>query len=145
MASLLFNWRRRALTSIFCASFQEIRGNIRVHCRLRPLISRLDSPGDEESLGREGTPSERVVALLDEEKLMVRPTKPVGGQMQRKEFEFERVYSPDTDQQSLFEDVAPLLTSLLDGWVRDFLTETTLLSFEMKFLRRVWVSQVVSG
>lgn len=53
--------------------------------------------------------------LLDEEKLMVRPTKPVGGQMQRKEFEFERVYSPDTDQQSLFEDVAPLLTSLLDG------------------------------
>lgn len=94
----------------------EIRGNIRVHCRLRPLISRLDSPGDEESLGREGTPSERVVALLDEEKLMVRPTKPVGGQMQRKEFEFERVYSPDTDQQSLFEDVAPLLTSLLDGY-----------------------------
>lgn len=83
--------------------------------------------------------------LLDEEKLMVRPTKPVGGQMQRKEFEFERVYSPDTDQQSLFEDVAPLLTSLLDGYVIDFLTETTLLSFEMKFLKRVWVSQVVSG
>lgn len=104
-----------ALTSIVWASLQEIRGNIRVHCRLRPLISRLDSPGDEDSLGREGTPSERVVDLLDEEKLMVRPTKPVGGQMQRKEFEFERVYSPDTDQQSLFDDVAPLLTSLLDG------------------------------
>ena len=35
--------------------------------------------------------------------------------MQKKEFEFERVYGPDTDQKSLFDDVAPLLTSLLDG------------------------------
>ena len=31
------------------------------------------------------------------------------------EFEFERVYGPDTDQKSLFDDVKPLLTSLLDG------------------------------
>ena len=94
---------------------QEIRGNIRVHCRLRPSIGRLDSPGDEESLGMAGTPSEKVVELLDEEKIQVKPSKPVGGQMQKKEFEFERVYGPDTDQQSLFDDVAPLLTSLLDG------------------------------
>lgn len=95
-------------------SLKEIRGNIRVHCRLRPLISRLDSPGDEDSLGLAGTPSERVVDRLDDEKLMVRPAKPVGGQMQRKEYEFERVYT-DIDQKSLFDDVAPLLTSLLDG------------------------------
>lgn len=94
----------------------EMRGNIRVHCRLRPLISRLDSPGDEESLGMAGTPSERVVDLQDEDKLIVRPAKPVGGQMQKKEFEFERVYGPDTDQKSLFDDVKPLLTSLLDGY-----------------------------
>lgn len=86
-----------------------------MHCRLRPLISRLDSPGDEESLGMTGTPSERVVDLQDEDKLIVRPAKPVGGQMQKKEFEFERVYGPDTDQKSLFDDVKPLLTSLLDG------------------------------
>ena len=62
-----------------------------------------------------GTPSEKVVELLDEEKIVVKPAKPIGGQFQKKEFEFERVYSPETDQQSLFNDVAPLLTSLLDG------------------------------
>ncbi|CAH3032783.1 unnamed protein product [Porites lobata] len=94
----------------------EIRGNIRVHCRLRPCIGRLDSPGDEESLGMAGTPSEKVVELLDEEKILVKPSKPIGGQLQKKEFEFERVYSPETDQESLFDDVAPLLTSLLDGY-----------------------------
>ncbi|CAH3036948.1 unnamed protein product [Porites evermanni] len=94
----------------------EIRGNIRVHCRLRPCIGRLDSPGDEESLGMTGTPSEKVVELLDEEKILVKPSKPIGGQLQKKEFEFERVYGPETDQESLFDDVAPLLTSLLDGY-----------------------------
>lgn len=94
----------------------EIRGNIRVHCRLRPSIGRLDAPGDEDSLGMAGTPSEKVVELLDEEKILVKPSKPIGGQFQKKEFEFERVYGPETDQQSLFEDVAPLLTSLLDGY-----------------------------
>ena len=86
-----------------------------MHCRLRPLISRLDSPGDEDALGQAGTPSEKVVTIADEEKLLVTPSKPVGAQMQRKEYEFERVYSPDTDQKTLFTDVAPLLTSLLDG------------------------------
>ena len=64
-----------------------------------------------------GTPSEKVVELLDEEKILVKPSKPIGGQLQKKEFEFERVYGPETDQESLFDDVAPLLTSLLDGWV----------------------------
>lgn len=94
----------------------EIRGNIRVHCRLRPSIGRLDAPGDEESLGVTGTPSERVVEVIDEEKIQVKPSKPIGGQMQKREYEFERVYGPQTDQHSLFEDVAPLLTSLLDGY-----------------------------
>lgn len=95
----------------------EIRGNIRVHCRLRPSIGRLDAPGlDEDSLGMSGTPSEKVVEVLDEEKIQVKPSKPIGGQMQKKDFEFERVYGPETDQHSVFDDVAPLLTSLLDGY-----------------------------
>ena len=71
---------------------------------------------DEDSLGMSGTPSEKVVEVLDEEKIQVKPSKPIGGQMQKKDFEFERVYGPETDQHSLFDDVAPLLTSLLDGW-----------------------------
>ncbi|XP_059841251.1 kinesin-like protein KIF25 [Hypanus sabinus] len=31
-------------------------------------------------------------------------------------FEFERVYGPDDSQESIFEEVRPLLTSLLDGY-----------------------------
>ncbi|XP_067845664.1 kinesin-like protein KIF25 [Heptranchias perlo] len=33
-----------------------------------------------------------------------------------KMFEFERVYGPDDSQESVFEEVLPLLTSLLDGY-----------------------------
>ncbi len=34
-----------------------------------------------------------------------------------KAFEFERVYNPTDTQDTVFDDVAPLLTSLLDGYV----------------------------
>jgi len=32
-----------------------------------------------------------------------------------KTFEYERVYEPTDEQKTVFGDVAPLLTSLLDG------------------------------
>ena len=82
---------------------------------MRKLIAAIDSGGDEESLGRAGTPSERVVVVEDEENITVMPSKPIGGQVQKKSFEFERVYTPENTQTDVFKDVAPLLTSLLDG------------------------------
>ena len=87
-----------------------------MHCRVRKLIAAIDSGGDQESLGKPGTPSERVViAENDQETITVMPSKPIGGQVQKKSFEFERVYSPNNTQEDVFKDVAPLLTSLLDG------------------------------
>ncbi|XP_075410321.1 kinesin-like protein KIF25 [Tenrec ecaudatus] len=56
----------------------ELRGSIRVHCRIRPLLP-FDSSFDD------------------------------GGQP-------DRVYSPAEGQDAVFEDVRPLLTSLLDGY-----------------------------
>ncbi|XP_048577649.1 kinesin-like protein KIN-14H isoform X5 [Nematostella vectensis] len=93
----------------------EIRGNIRVHCRLRPLIGVIDAHGDG-NIGQAGTPSEQVVHAIDEETLSVVPNKPGGGASQPKIYEFERVYNEETDQKAVFSDVAPLLTSLLDGY-----------------------------
>ena len=81
-------------------------------CRVRPLIASLDSQGDKDSLGKAGTPSEQVVFVADEENISVNTPKPSGGQ---RGFEFERVFNPQATQENIFSDVAPLLTSLLDG------------------------------
>ncbi|XP_015277653.1 PREDICTED: kinesin-like protein KIF25 [Gekko japonicus] len=59
-------------------SLIELRGNIRVHCRIRPLLPFDTAPGE----------------------LMLE----------------DRVYSAAETQETVFADVSPLLTSLLDGY-----------------------------
>ena len=95
---------------------QELRGNIRVHCRVRPLIAALDSGGVSRDLGKVGTAFEQVVNVVDDETVSVLPNKAMSGStIQKKKFEFERVYEQNATQEFVFEDVSPLLTSLLDG------------------------------
>lgn len=107
----------------------ELRGNIRVHCRLRPLLyfdngkisplEALQGKGDSleltgtADLGRPGTASEQVVHALDDENISVNSSKPASVP---KAFEFEHVYFPGDAQELIFEEVQPLITSLLDGY-----------------------------
>lgn len=86
-----------------------------MHCRVRPLIAALDSGGASKDLGRAGTAFEQVVNVLDDENVAVLPNKAISGSVQKKRFEFERVYEQKASQEFVFEDVSPLLTSLLDG------------------------------
>uniref|UniRef100_A0A8C0FHD7 Kinesin family member 25 n=1 Tax=Bubo bubo TaxID=30461 RepID=A0A8C0FHD7_BUBBB len=80
--------KRRALHN----SLVELRGNIRVHCRIRPLL-----PFDTA------------------ETVLVKCSRP-GHAAINKTFQFERVYNASESQDTVFADVAPLLTSLLDGY-----------------------------
>nr|XP_039248539.1 kinesin-like protein KIF25 [Styela clava] len=106
----------------------ELRGNIRVHCRLRPLLAfdngnlspldALHGKGDMNELygtelGKPGSSSEQVVHAIDDENISVLSTKPAAIP---KAFEFEHVYFPGDAQDLIFEEVQPLITSLLDGY-----------------------------
>ncbi|KAM3602629.1 uncharacterized protein V6R79_007710 [Siganus canaliculatus] len=91
----------------------ELRGNIRVHCRVRPVL-----PFDHVQSTASGSgpaPSEEVVSAVCEDTVMVNCMK-TGMPVQNKTFEFERVYGPEDSQDVVFEEVKPLLTSLLDGY-----------------------------
>ncbi|KAL3882040.1 hypothetical protein ACJMK2_028420 [Sinanodonta woodiana] len=98
--------RRQELHNIL----MELRGNIRVHCRIRPLMEFDCGSDDTVTFGRPGTKSEVVVHYVDEENICVRTTK------HNKVFEYERVYSPSEGQDQVFDEVQPMLTSLLDGY-----------------------------
>ena len=82
---------------------------------MRPLIAALDSGGVKKDLGKAGTAFEQVVNVIDDENVSVLPNKAMAGSIQKKIFEFERVYEQSASQEFVFEDVSPLLTSLLDG------------------------------
>eukprot|EP00066_Takifugu_rubripes_P021206 XP_011610472.1 PREDICTED: kinesin-like protein KIF25 [Takifugu rubripes] len=91
----------------------ELRGNIRVHCRVRPVL-----PFDHiqsSFLGSGPASSEEVITAISDDTVLVNCVKS-GVPVQHKMFEFERVHGPDDSQNTVFEEVKPLLTSLLDGY-----------------------------
>ncbi|CAN8292630.1 unnamed protein product [Cochlearia groenlandica] len=82
---------------------QELKGNIRVYCRVRPFL-----PGQGES--------NTVVEHIGEygELVVLNPTKP--GKDGCRKFRFNKVYSPASTQAEVFLDIKPLVRSVLDGY-----------------------------
>uniref|UniRef100_A0A673U165 Kinesin-like protein n=2 Tax=Suricata suricatta TaxID=37032 RepID=A0A673U165_SURSU len=109
---LLERRRRRELHN----RLVELRGNIRVHCRIRPLLP-FDEESDDPASGNSSEPAE-VVQAVDEETVLVKCDRPAHPLI-NKTYRFERVYGPAESQQVVFEDVRPLLTSLLDGLISE--------------------------
>ncbi|CAI9102423.1 OLC1v1000688C1 [Oldenlandia corymbosa var. corymbosa] len=74
----------------------DIKGNIRVFCRVRPFLS---------------TAKKRIQQPLsiDQEKVVIR----YGGT--RKEFGFDQVFPQESSQEDVFAEVEPILRSALDG------------------------------
>ncbi|NXN12388.1 KIF25 protein, partial [Indicator maculatus] len=103
--------KRRALHN----SLVELRGNIRVHCRIRPLLPFDAAAGHSVSQDRQRNLSEKVTYAADDETVLVKCSRP-GYTSINKSFQFERVYNALESQDTVFADVAPLLTSLLDGY-----------------------------
>nr|XP_025973043.1 kinesin-like protein KIF25 isoform X4 [Dromaius novaehollandiae] len=103
--------KRRALHN----SLVELRGNIRVHCRIRPLLAFDTAAGHTIPQDRQRNFSEKVAYAADDETVLVKCNRP-GHASINKTFQFERVYNASESQDTVFADVAPLLTSLLDGY-----------------------------
>jgi len=81
---------------------QDLRGNIRVYCRVRPF-----HPGKVSS-------SSSVAGLEDRTITVMIPSK--YGKDSRKSFTFNRVFGPLTTQEEVFTDMQPLVRSVLDGF-----------------------------
>ncbi|KAM4529544.1 kinesin-like protein KIF25 [Fundulus diaphanus] len=89
----------------------EVRGNIRVHCRVRPVLH-----FDHVQTSNCGSASpDLVVHTMSDDAVMVNCLR-TGMPVQQKMFEFERVHGPEDSQEAVFEEVKSLLTSLLDGY-----------------------------
>eukprot|EP00731_Ephydatia_muelleri_P032201 Em0023g708a len=100
-------WKRKQLHN----TLVELRGNIQVCCRVRPVL-----PSDSDGLV--GQRASACINCTDEETICIWQSKTsVSGLMQEeKQYEFDRVFSPSEGQGAVFEEIKPLLTSLLDGY-----------------------------
>lgn len=90
--------------------YQELKGNIRVMCRVRPVLD--ESEGSEASLQfPDEKTSAKIGVLGPEEKSSL-------GNVTRKEypFEFDRVFTPQVDNEEIFGEISQLVQSALDGY-----------------------------
>ncbi|TVU33173.1 hypothetical protein EJB05_24959, partial [Eragrostis curvula] len=82
---------------------QELKGNIRVYCRIRPFRPTEDEKATSvEYIGENG------------ELVLSNPTKK--GKEGGKNFTFNKVFGPTTTQDMVFKDIQPLIRSVLDGY-----------------------------
>ncbi|XP_057250832.1 kinesin-like protein KIN-14J isoform X2 [Beta vulgaris subsp. vulgaris] len=82
---------------------QDLKGNIRVYCRIRPFL-----PGQNEK--------QTTIEYIGEngELVVFNPLKP--GKDSRRLFKFNKVFAPTASQEEVFIDTQPLIRSVLDGY-----------------------------
>jgi kinesin family protein C1 len=89
---------------------QELKGNIRVYCRVRPMSKDEPAPTDQ---------SHRITYPTDE-KICITTTEKsnIGGTDKAKEwpFTFNRTFDPKANQQAIFDEISGLVQSALDGF-----------------------------
>jgi len=93
--------RRRKLHNIL----QELKGNIRVMCRVRPLLyHEIKKIGDKSAGDWIQIPEECMITAANEEANKICS------------YEFDRVFSQKEAQDIVFEEVQPMITSAMDGY-----------------------------
>ncbi|WCJ26284.1 Kinesin-like protein KIN-14J [Euphorbia peplus] len=82
---------------------QDLKGNIRVYCRIRPFLpGQCKKQTTIEYIGENG------------ELVVSNPLKP--GKDTRRIFKFNKVFGPAVGQEEVFLDTQPLIRSVLDGF-----------------------------
>uniref|UniRef100_A0A7S2UCN0 Kinesin-like protein n=1 Tax=Attheya septentrionalis TaxID=420275 RepID=A0A7S2UCN0_9STRA len=90
---------------------QDLKGNIRVFARLRPLLSIDSSPSSCVSFPLHDPDSRRMVIDTPEDKVDLTTSKPTSW-----EFEFDKVFTDYASQAVVFEEIDMLVQSVLDGY-----------------------------
>jgi kinesin family member C1 len=91
---------------------QELKGNIRVFCRVRPTLN-MDATDEQAkiALPDDGDDAKEIEVRGPEEKSSL-------GTVTTKKypFAFDRVFGPDSQNQQVFEEISQLIQSALDGY-----------------------------
>jgi kinesin family protein C1 len=92
---------------------QELRGNIRVFVRVRPNISN-DAVNGSTTMATIRYPNEREATEIE---ILASGESATGTvTMRNHHFTFDRIFTPRTTQLQVFEEVAHLTQSVLDGY-----------------------------
>ncbi|EKD17558.1 kinesin [Drepanopeziza brunnea f. sp. 'multigermtubi' MB_m1] len=105
--------KEETLRRILFNQVQELKGNIRVMCRVRPVSS---NGADEGSAAKITYPD--VEKESKELEIIGKEERSSLGTITRKNhsFTFDRVFGPESQNQEVFEEISQLVQSALDGY-----------------------------
>ncbi|KAI5058680.1 hypothetical protein GOP47_0026850 [Adiantum capillus-veneris] len=83
---------------------QDLKGNIRVFCRVRPFLP--------SQIGKKST----VDFVGDNGSIVIANPSKAGKEQRNKSFTFNKVFGPSAAQEEVFLDTRPLIRSVLDGF-----------------------------
>jgi kinesin family member C1 len=103
--------KEESLRRILFNQVQELKGNIRVMCRVRPVFDSEESQAAKLKYPDTDKESKELEVLGKEEKSSL-------GNVTRKThtFSFDRVFGPESNNQEVFEEISQLVQSALDGY-----------------------------
>ena len=91
-------------------AIQELKGNIRVFCRIRPLLgAEVEKFGQISHIALEGDKSLEITKPLS-----ISPA--TGTKVEKFNFEFDHVFGHQTTQEDVFDEVSQLIQSAIDGY-----------------------------
>lgn len=95
---------------------QELKGNIRVFCRMRPLLGdEKNAESDEmKHFNIDGEKNIELIKTVDSS-----ANESIAGGLNKNtkyDFEFDRVFGPKSTQQDVFTEISQLVQSALDGY-----------------------------
>ncbi|XP_047979052.1 kinesin-like protein KIN-14S [Salvia hispanica] len=80
----------------------ELKGNIRVFCRCRPL--------NQDDIEKGST------SVVDFDSSQENELQVICSDSSKKQFKFDRVFGPEDNQEAVFDQTMPIVTSVLDGY-----------------------------
>ncbi|CAN6581956.1 unnamed protein product [Malus baccata var. baccata] len=80
----------------------ELKGNIRVFCRFRPLNQTEISSGSGSVVGLESSLDSGLQVICSDSS--------------KKQFKFDHVFGPEGNQEAVFAQTKPIVSSVLDGY-----------------------------
>lgn len=97
---------RRALFN----KYQELKGNIRVMCRVRPVLEESEGTAAELEFPDDKTSAQIYVKGPEERNALGKTSS------KTYPFEFDRVFTPQIHNEEVFDEIAQLVQSALDGY-----------------------------
>ncbi|KAH9975749.1 P-loop containing nucleoside triphosphate hydrolase protein [Lactifluus volemus] len=98
---------------------QELKGNIRVFARVRPLVPSDMSGTEDEKARKEALANMLFPDTRDHREIVLSSTSESAMGQERKEawnFSFDRVFEPQCTQDEVFEEISQLAQSCTDGY-----------------------------